>query len=118
VLKECIEDLPRGVRLWVETYGERVLLAGTPGNKLYLLLRKQLQNGGSGNAEVRRLAFPIHLPARITRGERGTGFSRRMSRVRIEVGYTLSRLSFHVIEGMKFALESARWQRLLGETLR
>ena len=39
------DRLPRKVRLWVETFGTRVLLADSPGNKLYLILRQELRDG-------------------------------------------------------------------------
>jgi hypothetical protein len=116
------EELPRwtadrlspAVRLWIETYGLRVLLADFPGSKLYLLLRSHLRaDSGAARASLRRLVFPTRLPPRITQGEAGERLTSRLKRAQIEVRFLLFRLRFHVIEGVRYAIESSRWQRRL-----
>ena len=52
------DRLPHKVRLWVETFGIRVLLADSPGNKLYLILRQELRDGTANRPAIRRLVFP------------------------------------------------------------
>jgi hypothetical protein len=109
-----IDRLPSDVRLWIETYGQRVLLTDFPGSKLYLLLRTHLQSeSGTHRAALRRLVLPRHLPPRITHGEAGESFSARLRRFRVEAGFVLFRLRFHLVEGLRYAVESSRWQRRL-----
>jgi hypothetical protein len=108
----CFTDrLPGAVRMWIEAYGMRVLLAGSPGNKLYLILRRQLQQSDQSRIEARRLVFPVHMPPAITRGEPGESISTRLRRYRIEGNHLLVRMRFHILEGIRYAIESARWQR-------
>jgi len=103
--------LPPAVRMWIETYGMRALLAGSPGNKMYLILRGQLQQGNEARGEARRLVFPIHLPPLITRSEPGETFLAQLRRYRIEANHLRARMRFHILEGIRYAIESARWQR-------
>jgi hypothetical protein len=106
--------LSPAVRLWIETYGRRTLLADFPGSKLYLLLRSHLRSDSdAAQASLRRLVFPTRLPARITQGEAGERLVSRLKRAQIEVRFLLFRLRFHVVEGVRYAIESSRWQRRL-----
>jgi putative nucleotidyltransferase-like protein len=113
-----VERLPHKVRLWVESFGARVLLADSPGNKLYLILRQELRGGGSNRPAIRRLVFPAHLPPPITRAVAGESLTTRLTRYRTEISFVFVRLYFHVIEGFKFAIELSRWQRRVTETSR
>lgn len=110
-LNRFTDRLPGAVRMWIEAYGMRVLLASSPGNKLYLILRRQLQQSDQSRIEARRLVFPVHLPPAITRGEPGESISTRLRRYRIEGNHLLVRMRFHILEGIRYAIESARWQR-------
>jgi len=112
------DRLPHKVRLWVETFGIRVLLADSPGNKLYLILRQELRDGTANRPAIRRLVFPAHLPPPITRGVPGERLMTRLLRYRTETYYLFLRLQFHVIEGLKYAVELSRWQRRVTETSR
>jgi hypothetical protein len=112
------DRLPHNIRLWIETYGMRVLLADSPGNKLYLILRQELRTGTANRTTIRRLVFPAHLPPPITRGAPGERLVTRLIRYRTELFYLLLRLQFHVIEGFKYAIELSRWQRRVTETSR
>jgi hypothetical protein len=110
--------LPPKVRLWVETFGMRVLLADSPGNKLYLILRQELRDGTLNRPTIRRLVFPAHLPPPITHGVPGEPLRSRLARYRTEIYYLILRLQFHIVEGLKYAIELSRWQRRLTETPR
>jgi len=110
------DRLPSRVRQWVETYGRRVLLSGTAGSKLYLILREQLEVGRVSKATVRRLMFPTHLPPPITHGEPGERLMRRLERYCIESRHMCWRLRFHVVEGVNYAIESSRWGRRIART--
>ena len=107
-----IQQLSPGVRLWIAMYGRRALFADFPGSKLYLLLRQQLQANTSAEAtSSRRLIFPFHLPPQITRAQTGERLSSMLVRYRIQIGFVFFRLRFHLVEGLRYALESSRWQR-------
>jgi hypothetical protein len=110
------DRLPHKVRLWIETFGIRVLLADSPGNKLYLILRQELRDGAANRPTIRRLVFPAHLPPPITRAMAGERLMARLARYRTEAWYLFLRLQFHVIEGFKYAIELSRWQRRVTET--
>ena len=114
----AVDRLPQRVRLWLESYGARVLLADSPGNKLYLILRQELRGGSEHRPTIRRLVFPSHLPPPITRGAQGERLAARLTRIRTEVHHVLWRLAFHVVEGLKYAIELSRWQRRVTETSR
>jgi hypothetical protein len=116
--RAAIERLPHRVRLWIETFGQRVLFADSPANKLYLILRRELRNEAAGRATVRRLIFPTHLPPPITQSQPGERLQLRLRRYRMEIGFFSMRLQFHVVEGVRYAIELSRWQRRLSETFR
>jgi hypothetical protein len=52
-----VDGLSRPVRLWVEMYGHRVALGSYPGNKLYLLLERELEFAGIPKKRSRRQAL-------------------------------------------------------------
>lgn len=114
----AIDKLPHKIRLWIEYFGARVLLSDSVGNKLYLILRKELRDGSAHRASIRRLIFPMRLPPPITRGADGERITARLARYRTEVRHVLVRFYFHVVEGLKYAIELSRWQRRVTETLR
>jgi hypothetical protein len=113
-----IDRLPFPVRLWIEAYGYRVLTAGSPGSKLYLILRQQLPRGSEMKANLVRLVFPLHMPPPITIGEPGERLVTRLGRYRIEVSHIFARFLFHLVEGMRYAVEASRWQKRLTEAAR
>ncbi len=116
--RRAVTKLPNNVRLWIETFGTRVLFADSPGNKLYLILRQELRNGTPNRPAIRKLIFPAHLPPAVTHGEPGERFGERMTRYRTETRFLFSRLQFHIVEGLRYAIELSRWQRRLTETSR
>jgi hypothetical protein len=112
------DRLPHKVRLWIETFGIHVLLSDAPGNKLYLILRKELRDGSANRPTIRRLVIPAHLPPPIARDRPGKRLTARLVRYRTEVWYLFLRLQFHVIEGFRYAIELSRWPRRVTETSR
>lgn len=111
-LTRFAERLPHGVRRWIHNYAARVLLADRPGTKLYLILRRQLSTTKSENAQIRRLVFPAHLPPAVTRATEGERLWAKLLRYQVEIAYILARLRFHLIEGLRLAVESVRWRWL------
>jgi hypothetical protein len=109
-----MDCLPPAVCLWIQLYGRRLLLADTPGSKLYLLLLKELNPYSEAEGRARRrLLFPAHRPPQITRAERSEGFITWLRRQRAQTRFVMRRLRFHVAEGAGLAVESLRWQRRL-----
>jgi hypothetical protein len=117
--KWTVDPLPQPVRLWTETYGHRAVLGNFPGNKLYLLLQRELESGGvRANRSIRRSLFPSRLPPPVIRAFPGESLPVRLARYRMQLDLFLSRLRFHLAEGVRFAWESRRWRRLLSEVSR
>lgn len=107
-----VDQLPPAICLWIQLYGQRLLLSNPPGNKLYLLLRKQLYSDSSiGRIETRRLLFPLHLPRRITRAQENESLGARLRRYGSEVLFSIYRLRFHLAEGIRLSIEASRWER-------
>ncbi len=106
--------LPSAIRLWIETYGHRAVMSEFPGSKLYLLLRQQLHaQQRSEGVHLRGLIFPAHLPPTITHGKTNKGLLSRLTQYRAQAYFIFLRLRFHVVEGLRYSVESPRWQRRL-----
>jgi hypothetical protein len=107
-----VSRLPSPVVLWIDTYGPECVLASFPGNKLYLLLESELAIAGVptkrpvGESLLPRRLPPV-MPARTGETARES-ITRRYRRLH----YVLFRLRFHAVEGLRFAIESRRWQRM------
>jgi hypothetical protein len=109
-----MDRLSPAVCLWLQLYGDRVLLSDSPRSKLYLLLEPLLAPDAQANRKLqRRLIFPIHRPQRVTRADAGESALSTLLRNWAQAKFTLSRLSFHITEGIRYAVESMRWQRRL-----
>lgn len=110
-----MDKVPPEVCLWIHLYGLRILLSDTPGSKLYLLLRKELnRDSAAGRSERRRLLLPFHWPQRITRATENESLFGRMRRGWVQIRFAIRRLRFHIWEGFGLAIESFRWQRRSG----
>jgi hypothetical protein len=108
-----VDSLSRPVRLWVEVYGHRVALGSYPGNKLYLLLQRELEFAGISRKRSRRQALlPSRLPPPVIRALPNEALPVRIRRYSMHVQLILERLRFHIVEGFRFALESRRWRRI------
>ena len=108
-----VDALSKPVRLWVEIYGHRVALGSYPGSKLYLLLRKELESEGiqQGHA-LHRALLPSRLPPPVIRAFPNEAVPVRFRRYSMHLRLILERLRFHIVEGVRFALESRRWRRM------
>jgi hypothetical protein len=108
-----VDNLPRPVRLWVEVYGHRVALGSYPGNKLYLLLQKELELPGVPvKRSLRQALLPSRLPPPVIRASPNEAVAIRIRRYSMHLQLILHRLRFHIVEGFRFALESRRWRRM------
>jgi hypothetical protein len=107
-----MDCLPPVICLWIQLYGRDLLLSDTPGSKLYLLLRKELQQQSVEEQRARRrLMFPLHWPQRIARSEKNETFMRRVHRYRAQARFAIHRFWFHLAKGLAFGIESLRWQK-------
>jgi len=111
--KWTVDGLSRPVRLWVEMYGHRIALGSYPGNKLYLLLQRELEFVGVPRKRSRHQALlPSRLPSPVIRAFPNEALSIRIRRYSMHLQLILERLHFHIVEGLRFALESRRWKRM------
>jgi hypothetical protein len=105
------EHLPDRVRLWLELYGVDVLLSDSIGSKLYALLKQEIPGASEDGRSIRQVLLPTKLPLRQwgpAAHEQALG---RWKRYLVELNYFAHRCCFHFIEGIRFAIESARWKR-------
>jgi hypothetical protein len=111
-LAGTISQLPRSVRLWVERYGDSVLLALFPGTKLYLLLQRALsyEEDSRLNHRLKKL-FPLHLPPKVAVGQGDKSSLSRFRQTRSEINYLFFRLRFHISQGLTYMIEAPRWKK-------
>jgi len=111
-----VDHVPPTAKLWVRTYGCRAALAQFPGSKLYLLLQKELTNSGSPTKRsLSRALAPLKLPPAIVPLCDPEDLSTHIRRYFLQIHFILFRLRFHVVEGIRYAWESVRWQRLVNQ---
>ncbi len=108
-----VERLSAPVRLWVQMYGRRAVLGSYPGSKLYLLLQSELDKTGiSGKRPVRQSLLPSRLPPMVIRAFPNERLSIRLRRYSMQLQLIFGRMRFHIVEGLRFSLESRRWRRI------
>lgn len=107
-----VERLPAEVRLWADRYGRQALLADFPGTKLYLLLEGELARGDSSWQKKKRDSLlPLHrVPAIVFAGP-DDNLLKCLRREVYQARFAIFRLRFHVIEGLRYMIEAARWKR-------
>ena len=109
-----VEVLPLPARLWVDVYGRRAVFGKHPGTKLYLLLQKELEAAGvPGKHPIKKLLLPSRLPQVVIRASANETFLTRIARYRVQARFIFSRLRFHIVEGLRYAIESYRWRQYL-----
>jgi hypothetical protein len=111
-----LDCLPTSIRLWAEHYGTRTVLADSPGTKLYLLLLQELGRDDKtrpSRAQKRRILLPLHRAPRIIYAGPEDNLSKWFRREIYQMRFVLFRLRFHVIEGIRYLIEAARWKRQL-----
>jgi hypothetical protein len=114
-----VDPLPASVRLWIQMYGHCAVLGSFPGSKLYLLLQRELEAQGiPAKRPFRQSLIPSSFPPPIIRAHPGDHLSIRLGRYRMQFCLILSRLRFHLVEGVRFACESGRWRRQLSRVAR
>jgi hypothetical protein len=108
------EVLPPSVCLWVDRYGRHTVFGKHPGTKFFLLLQKELESASNPErSAAKKSLWPSRLPPVVIRGSSGEPFSTRIARYRVQVRFVLERLRFHIVEGVRYTLESYRWRQHL-----
>lgn len=114
-----VNRLPDGAALWVDLYGQRSVFGGHPGNKLYLLLEREMEPAGVRSKRPSRQALlPMGLPPAIAHGTPDEALSMRARRYARQIRFVWFRLRFHTVEGIRYLRESARWRRRLNNFAR
>jgi len=103
------------VKLWLDTYGRRAVLADVPGTKLYLLLEGVLglKHPANRQRDLKTRLLPTHSPLRILWPPPHDTICLRIRREITQLRYAVYRLRFHLQQGAVFFFESARWSGLL-----
>jgi len=105
----CSTQLREPVQLWVAHYGSEILFSDFPGNKLYLLLLRELSRSHNDWQDTsRKKLFPFHAPATVLHSN---NWAERTSHIPGNAKYGLLRVSFHLREGFRYLLEQWRWRR-------
>ncbi len=102
--------LPAPVALWIDRYGDDVLLADFPGSKLYLLLESAIC-GEQSASEIRRRLLPRSAPAPVVAAP-SAGLGKRILAAAARWGYYFFRLRFHLRAGSRYLVASWHWKRL------
>ncbi len=114
-----VKTLPSAVRLWLDLYGRRAVVAAHPGTKLHLLLKQQLEAAEApGKQQFKNVLLPSRLPPAVIRASAGETLWTRIVRYRVQVRFLLSRFRFHIVEGTRYATELYRWRRHLDQLAR
>lgn len=109
--KWTVERLPPYARLWVDLYGRRSVFSSFPGNKLYLLLQRELASAGvQAKRTLRRALMPLKLPPAIAHAAANETVRTRIRRYRLQLRFIIVRLRFHTVEGFRYLWELLRWK--------
>jgi hypothetical protein len=107
-----VRTLSEPVRIWIERYGWDVLLADFPGTKLYLLLQRELMSDERAWTQTRRARLlPLHRSPRVVHPSDNAKGLRPRTLV-TQLKFSAFRLRFHLIEGLRYMVESRRWKRI------
>jgi hypothetical protein len=111
-----VDRLPPGVGRWIDLYGRRTVLMSFPGSKLYLLLQEEMEAAGlPAKRPLRQALLPRRLPPAISHAVALEGFSGRTRRYYREVHFIFFRLRFHLMEGLRYLIESILWRQSRNE---
>lgn len=107
-----LDALPPRFAAWGAEYGRRALTADTPGTKLGLLLKDELNRTNPRWNEQKRAALvPLRRAPRLLPRNAQDSLPTQLRNEVLQLRYDLFRLRFHVVEGARYLYESFRWQR-------
>lgn len=109
-----VDRIPRQVRLWIERYEEEIVFVEHPGSKLYLLLKDVLlQDSAEWRNQRHKKLFPARLPPKHVLTSRKDATSLRARVVQARVRFIWRRICFHIIAGVRYKIEAARWKKFI-----
>ena len=107
-----VSRVPDSARLWIDLYGYRCVLADFPGNKLYLLLQRELASVGvSTRRPLQGALVPLRLPPSLSPAAAGDSVLTLARRSRVQLFYIYVRSRFHLSAGLEYIWELLRWRQ-------
>jgi hypothetical protein len=107
-----VDTLPTEICLWVQLHGRKVVFYNSQGSKLYLLLQQELEKFGiPAKRSLGRELIPRALPHVIWQRAPGEKPRESIRRYYKQLDYVAMRLRFHVVEGLRYLRESAKWKK-------
>ena len=112
ILVSAVDNLPIPVRLWIERYGTKVMMAKFPGTKFYLLLEKALdERNATRSSTSRGKLIPFHRPRRIVSPSAGERWPQFAKTYLAQHRYNCFRFKFHLVSGFSYMIEVPLWKR-------
>ena len=112
-LVQYVDRLSTPVLLWTEKIGPRCAYATWPGNKLHLLLQREITAENiAKRASLPQALLPRKLPPPIAHPPENEKLAARAQRYWQQLAYILFRLRYHIVTGVQYAWELVRWRRL------
>lgn len=109
----CSRSLTKSTQLWIHNYSREMLFSDFPGNKLYLLLLREISTNDSEWRTIsRKRLFPLHAPGRALYSR---GWAERIKHIPGNTQYGLSRAKFHTRECFRYLTEQWRWNRRIAQ---
>ena len=110
---QTIGMLKPELHLWVERYRRDLVFTDHPGSKLYLLLLDVLEGDcPEWQATRRRRLLPLHRPPTVV-SRPDNSLPVRWVAATAQMRFSTERLKFHLMEGLRYKLEAARWRRFV-----
>jgi hypothetical protein len=111
-----VDPLPPAARLWVELCAHNVILSGTNGTKLNLLLQEALDPMGiPPQRPLRQALFPPKLLLPID-AHPNQGLVASFWRRRQQLRFIFNRVRFHIVEGFRYTIASRRLRKTLARS--
>ena len=103
--------VPPGVRLWLQRFGRRAIMADFPGTKLYLLLNRELNLGpGQTSHNASSGLLPALRVPRLFDSRPPENFHDRVRAQWMQLRYVLFRLRFHAVESIRALWAATTWK--------
>jgi hypothetical protein len=109
-----VDQIPKQVRLWIDRYEEEIVFVEHPGSKLYLLLKDVLmQDHPEWRTQRHRKLFPARLPPKHVLTSQSDPAWLRARVVHARLRFIWKRFCFHVLAGLRYKIEAARWKKFV-----
>jgi hypothetical protein len=112
-----LDGLSSSVRLWADRYGRRAVLADGPGTKLHKLLEGEIVRGDASLRRKRPSLAQLYRVTQICHATSNDGLSKRLRQRYYQARYILFRIRFHIVEGLRYFIESVRWKHLVSSLI-